>query len=73
MDKRPARGELSNRAREIVEHYGLEQEYRLLQEAHGRHLGSGNHTDFEVYQEALHNLLSELAVRALDEGRHETR
>lgn len=73
MDKRPARGELSNRAREIVEYYGLEEEYRLLQEAHGRHLGSGDRADLEAYQEALHNLLSELALHALDEGRREIR
>ena len=47
MEERDARAEVANRARELVERYGLGEEYRLVQEAHGRHLGSGDPRDLE--------------------------
>jgi hypothetical protein len=52
-----------------VERYGLGEEYRLVQETHGRHLGSGDPQDLENYRAALNNLLVRLAVLALNEGR----
>ena len=69
MDERDARAEVANTARELVERYGLGEEYRLVQETHGRHLGSGDPQDLENYRAALHNLLVQLAVLALNEGR----
>jgi hypothetical protein len=35
VDERDARAEVANRARELVERYGLGEEYRLVQETHG--------------------------------------
>jgi hypothetical protein len=52
-----------------VERYGLGEEYRLVQEAHGRHVASGDLQDLEDYRAALNNLLVQLAVLALNEGR----
>ena len=69
MDERGARAEVANRARELMQRYGLAEEYRLVQEAHGRHLGSGDPRDLEDYRAALDNLLVQLAVLALNEGR----
>jgi hypothetical protein len=69
VDERDARAEVANRAREFVERYGLGEEYRLVQEAHGRHLDSKNPRDLEDYRAALNNLLVQLAVLALNEGR----
>ena len=69
MDERDARAEVANRARELVERYRLGEEYRLVQETHGRHLGSGDPQDLEDYRAALNNLLVQLAVLALNEGR----
>lgn len=71
MEKRPNWAEAANRARELVEGYGLQEEYRLVQAAHGRHLNSGDRGDLEEYQAALHNLLAEIAVRARNEGRQQ--
>jgi hypothetical protein len=50
--ERDARAGVANRARELVERYGLGKEYRLVQEAHGRHLGSGDVRDLEDYRAA---------------------
>ena len=47
MDERDARAELANRARELVQRYGLGEEYRLVQESHGRHLDSGDPRNLE--------------------------
>jgi hypothetical protein len=69
VDERDARAEVANRARELMERYGLGEEYRLVQETHGRHLGSGVPQDFENYRAALNNLLVQLAVLAFNEGR----
>ena len=69
MDERDARAEVANRAREFVERYGLGEEYRLVQETHGRHFDSKNPRDLEDYRAALNNLLVQLAVLALNEGR----
>ena len=69
MEERDARAEVANSARELVERYGLGEEYRLVQESHGRHLGSGDPRDLEDYRAALNNLLVQLAVLALNEGR----
>jgi hypothetical protein len=69
VDERDARAEVGNRAQELVERYGLGEEYRLVQEAHGRHLDSKNPRDLENYRAALNNLLVQLAVLALNEGR----
>ena len=69
MEERDARAEVANRARQLVERYALGEEYRLVQEAHGRHLGSGDLRDLEDYRAALNNLLVQLAVLALNEGR----
>ncbi len=68
MEERDARAEVANRARELVERYGLGEEYRIVQEAHGRHHGSGDPRDLEDYRAALNNLLVRLAVLALNEG-----
>ncbi len=64
-----ARAEVANRVRELVERYDLGEEYRLVQETHGRHLVSGDPRDLEDYRAALNNLLVQLAVLALNEGR----
>ncbi len=69
MDERDARAEVASRAREFVERYGLGEEYRLVQEAHGRHFDSKNPRDLEDYRAALNNLLVQLAILALNEGR----
>ena len=69
MAERDARAGVANRARELVERYGLGKEYRLVQEAHSRHLSSGDLGDLEDYRAALNNLLVQLAVLALNEGR----
>ncbi len=69
MEERDARAEVANTARELMERYGLGEEYRLVQETHGRHLGSGDPQDLEDYRAALNNLLVQLAVLALNEGR----
>lgn len=69
MDKRNARAEVANRARELLQRYGLGEEYRLVQETHGRHLASGDIQDPEDYRAALNTLLVQLAVLALNEGR----
>ena len=66
MDERDARAEVANRARELVERYGLGEEYRLVQETHGRHFDSEDPGDLEAYREALNNLLVQLAVLALN-------
>ncbi len=68
MEEIDARAEVANRARQLVERYGLGEEYRLVQEGHGRHLGSGDPRDLEDYRAALNNLLVQLAVLALTEG-----
>jgi hypothetical protein len=67
--ERDARAGVANEARELVKRYGLGKEYRLVQEAHGRHLGSGDPGDLGDYRAALDNLLVQLAVLALNEGR----
>ena len=69
MDERDARAEVANRARELVERYGLGEEYRLVQETHGRHFDSEDPGDLEAYRAALNSLLVQLAVLALNEGR----
>jgi hypothetical protein len=69
VDERDARAEVANRAQELVERYGLGEEYRLVQEAHGRHFDSKNPRDLENYLAALNNLLVQLAALALNEGR----
>jgi hypothetical protein len=69
VDERYARAEVANRARELVERYGLGEEYRLVQETHGRHFDSKDPRDLEEYRVALNNLLVQLAVLALNEGR----
>ncbi len=69
MAERDARAGVANKAQELVERYGLGEEYRLVQEAPGRHLGSGDLQDLEDYRAALDNLLVQLAVLALNDGR----
>ena len=69
VDERDARAEVANRARELVENYGLGEEYRLVQETHGRHLDSKDPGDLEAYRAALNNLLVQLAQSALNDGR----
>jgi hypothetical protein len=69
VDERDARAEVANRARELVQRYGLGEEYCFVQEAHGRHLSSGDPRDLEDYRAAFNNLLVHLALLALNEGR----
>ncbi len=69
MDERNARAEVANRARELLQRYRLEDDYHLVQAAHGRHLASGDLQDLEDYRAAFNNLLVQLAVLALNEGR----
>jgi hypothetical protein len=40
VNETDARAEIANRARELVERYRLEEEYRLVQETRGRHFGT---------------------------------
>jgi len=69
VDERNTRAEVANRARELLQRYRLEDDYHLVQETHGRHLASGDIQDLEDYRAALNNLLVQLAVLALNEGR----
>ena len=69
MDERDARAEVANTARELVERYGVGEEDRLVQETHGRHLGTDDPQYLENYRAARNNLLLQLAVLALNEGR----
>ncbi len=52
MDEWDARAEVANRAQELVERYGLEEEYRLVQETQGgRHFGMSRERDDERHRD----------------------